>query len=137
VAKKVGPIGSRYDWCSSRTVGTGGWWESFTTRGLPDGQVHKTTYEGEKAMPRKRTKRTSVKKGGVTQVDTDDLEKLDACGGEIREVDAQPDDGLPMAVGGIEVDAGEGHEACGCDLEFDDFDATGDEELPAAKGGVV
>jgi hypothetical protein len=67
----------------------------------------------------------------------DELEAPDGCGRELAETEGLTDDALPMAVGGIEVDAITQDDACGCDVEFDDFDATPDDELPEAKGGVA
>lgn len=63
------------------------------------------------------------------------MDEPDGCDVDFLEVDATPDEKLPVAVGGVKM-ASEGEDVDGCDVDFND-DATPDEELPAAAGGVA
>jgi hypothetical protein len=69
-------------------------------------------------------------------VEDDQLQDLDGCDVAIGEEDATADEDLPMAEGGVAVEASE-DDVDGCDVPIRDQDATLDEELPIAKGGVA
>lgn len=64
------------------------------------------------------------------------MEDVDGCDAEFLDVDATPDEDLPIAIGGVQS-ANEGIDSDGCDVDFDELEATPDEALPAAEGGVA
>jgi hypothetical protein len=64
------------------------------------------------------------------------MDEPDGCDVDFLEVDATPDEKLPVAVGGVKI-ASEGEDVDGCDVDSSQSDTTLDEELPSAAGGVA